>query len=66
VAAVVPDSPAHEAGLRSDDIVVRLGHERVATAEDLARGMRDPSVTSVRLSVVRGGQSLILTVRLMR
>jgi serine protease Do len=64
VAAVVPGSPALEAGLRADDIVVRLGHERVATAEDLARATHDPAVTSVRLSVVRGTRSLTLEVRL--
>lgn len=64
VAGVVPDSPAAAAGLLPDDIVVRLGHERVATAEDLAREARDPSASSMRLLVVRGRRTLALTVRL--
>ena len=65
VAGVMPGSPAAAAGLLPDDIVVRLGHERVATAEDLAREARDPSASSMRLAfVVRGRRTLALTVRL--
>jgi S1-C subfamily serine protease len=64
VAAVVPGSAADTAGLRPDDIVVRVGHLRVATAEDLARGARDASLTSLQLSILRGRKSLTLTVPL--
>ena len=62
VAAVVPHSAAADAGLRADDIVVRVGNKRVATAEDLARGARDPSATSFPISVRRGTATIALTV----
>ena len=64
VASVVPRSPAATAGLRSGDIVVQVGRERVATAEDLAREAREPSDTRLPLTVVRGRESLVVTVTL--
>jgi len=64
IASVEPGSPAQIGGLRADDIVVGFAHQRIATAQDLARGVIDPSVTSVQLSVLRGSRSLTLTVRL--
>jgi serine protease Do len=64
IASVEPGSAAQIGGLRADDIVVGFAHQRIATAADLARRVRDPAVTSVRLAVRRGSQSLTLTVRL--
>jgi serine protease Do len=64
IASVEPGSPAQIGGLRADDIVVGFARQRIATAEDLARRVLDPSVTSVRLSVLRGSRSLTVTVRL--
>ncbi len=64
IASVEPGSPAQIGGLKPDDIVDGFAHQRIATAEDLARRVLDPSVTSVSLSVLRGRQSLTLTVRL--
>ena len=64
IASVEPGSPAQAAGLEPDDIVIGFAHQRIATAEDLARRVRDPSVTTVRLSVLRGQQHLTVTVHL--
>jgi serine protease Do len=64
IASVEPRSAAQIGGLQADDIVVGFAHQRIATAEDLARRVLDPSVTSVRLSVLRGSRALTVTVRL--
>jgi serine protease Do len=66
VASVVERSPAATAGLRSGDIVVQADRERIATAEDLAREAREPSNTTLSLTVVRGTQTVVVTVRLPR
>jgi len=62
VAAVVPHSPAADAGLLADDIVVRVGRARVATAEDLARDARDPSSTGFSIFVKRDARTVTLKV----
>jgi S1-C subfamily serine protease len=64
IASVEPGSPAQIGGLEPDDIVDGFAHQRIATAEDLARRVLDPSVTSVRLSVLRGHESLTVLVHL--
>jgi serine protease Do len=64
IASVDPGSAAQLAGLRPDDIVVEFAHQRIATAADLARRVLDPSVTTVRLAVLRGRTPLTITVRL--
>jgi S1-C subfamily serine protease len=64
IASVEPGSPAQLGGLEPDDIVDGFAHQRIATAEDLARRVLDPSFTSVRLSVLRGHESLSLVVHL--
>jgi S1-C subfamily serine protease len=64
VASIEPGSAAQRAGLRPDDIVVEFAHQRIATAADLARRVLDPSVTIVRLAVLRGNTPLTITVHL--
>jgi serine protease Do len=64
IAAVDPGSAAQSGGLKADDIVIGFANQRIATAADLARRVRDPSVTSVRLTVLRGRRPLTVTVRL--
>jgi serine protease Do len=66
IASVEPGSPAELGGLKADDIVVGFARQRIATAADLARRALDPSVTSVRLSVLRGSRSLTVTAPLRR
>jgi S1-C subfamily serine protease len=64
IASVEPGSAAQRAGLRPDDIVVEFAQQRIATAADLQRRVLDPSVTNVRLAVLRGNTPLTLTVHL--
>jgi S1-C subfamily serine protease len=64
VASVVAGSPAAAAGVRSGDIVVQIDQERIATTEDLAREAREPAITSLPLTVVRGARTLTITVTL--
>lgn len=51
VTEVVPDTPAHSAGLREGDVVVAVGGEPVRTVSDLRRllrGMDEAELTYVR------------------
>jgi serine protease Do len=64
IASVVPHSPAAAAGVHADDIVIRVGNARVATAEDLARHARNPSSTDFRVFVRRGTKTITLTVHI--
>lgn len=65
VARVATGSPAARAGLAPGDVVVAMGGERVASAEDLAGVLRarHPGDT-VRLDLARGSHQLSLPVTL--
>ena len=65
IAAVTPNSPADEAGLRQGDIVVAVDGEEVASMADLAGriGTHRPG-DRVELEVVRSGEALTLDVEL--
>ena len=65
IAAVTPDSPADEAGLRQGDIVIAVDGEEVASMADLAGriGTRQPG-DRVELEVVRAGETITLDVEL--
>jgi S1-C subfamily serine protease len=64
VASIVPHSPAASAGVQPGDIVVQADRERVATAEDLSREVREPSTTRLPLTIMRGSRRLVVTVML--
>ena len=54
--AVSEDSPASRAGLRPDDVVVEFDGERIRSARQFARVVREtPPGRAVRLAYVRGG-----------
>lgn len=56
VAEVLEGTPAEEAGLREDDVVVAWNGERVESVAELRRHLREtPTGRSVRLTVVREG-----------
>lgn len=62
IAEVVEESPAAEAGLREDDVVVRWNDQPVETVAQLRRLVREtPPGRSVRLGVVRDGAERQLT-----
>jgi S1-C subfamily serine protease len=62
VREVAPDSPAAEAGLQKDDVIVGFQGEPVHSAPQLARMVREtPDGRKVSLEVSRGGQVLKVT-----
>jgi len=64
IAGVSPVGPAHAAGLRAGDVVLRLNGERVADLGDFYRKLWRTAIGSVvELTVHRGGQIETVTVR---
>jgi S1-C subfamily serine protease len=64
IAGVSPAGPAHAAGLRAGDVVLRLNGERVADLGDFYRKLWRTAVGSVvELTVHRVGQIETVTVR---
>jgi len=65
VRSVEEDSPAEQAGLEKGDVVVRFDAERVRSAAQLARLVREtPAGRSVPIEVTRDGASRTLTATL--
>ncbi|MEO8499643.1 MAG: PDZ domain-containing protein [Vicinamibacteria bacterium] len=65
VAEVLKDSAAEKAGLRKDDVIVRLQGESVLTAGQLRRLVREqPSGRKVDIDVLRAGAPLKVTATL--
>jgi S1-C subfamily serine protease len=57
-------SPAAQAGLTNDDLIVRLDGEKVTGVDDLFRILDERRIdTDVTVTVVRGGVSIDITVR---
>jgi serine protease Do len=64
VAELVPGGPAEKSGLQSGDIVVSINGVKVDNASDLTRNVAaSQSGDTLRLEVLRDGQSRIVTVR---
>jgi S1-C subfamily serine protease len=60
---VQPDGAAEQAGVRPGDLIVALGGEAVADADDLQRALGEPSIgRELALDVLRGSERLRLTV----
>jgi len=63
VSAVVDGGPAHQAGLREGDVLLRFAGQEVAGSEAVARAVRaTPPGTVVTLDVERDGRQLTLMV----
>lgn len=62
ITRVEDDSPAAKAGLKKEDVVIEYNGQRVEGAEQFVRYVREtPPGREVRLQVIRGGQSMMLT-----
>ncbi len=65
LAEVGRDTPAYEGGLRSGDILIRVGNEEVKQMRDLLRSLSGVSVGDVlKISFMRGGREYETSVRL--
>lgn len=65
IPAVLPDSPASRAGLRSGDIIIGVESEEITENQNLLRLISKYKVgDNVRLQVLRGTERVTLTVRL--
>jgi hypothetical protein len=65
VRAVTPESPAHRAGIRADDVVLSAAGERILTFADLARVLEmTPTKSALPIEVQRAGQIIKPTLEL--
>lgn len=65
VTEVAEESPAAKAGVQVDDVIIEFDGERVRSANQLVRLVREtPAGRSITLQVSRGGQTRSLTVAL--
>jgi serine protease Do len=65
VTKIVEDSPAAKAGLAKDDIIIEFAGEKVRSAMQLRRLVREtPPGRDVAIAVRRGGQTKTLTAKL--
>lgn len=61
--AIVPNSPAHKAGIKEGDILLEFDGERITSDRSLATLIREKSVgDTVTLLVLRGGERLTINV----
>jgi S1-C subfamily serine protease len=61
VISVEPRSPADRAGVRERDVIVALGGDRIATIDDLQKGLTDERIgVTTTLTVVRRSEKLVL------
>ena len=64
VAAVDPDSPAHNAGLKSGDVMLTFEGKEIHNPRDLSLAVADTKVgTMANMGVLRNGQKLSLEVK---
>lgn len=65
ITRVEDESPAAKAGLKKEDVVLEYNGQRVEGTEQFVRYVREtPPGREVKLQVVRGGQSLVVTATL--
>ena len=64
VILVVPDSPAHHAGLRSGDVIVRLGYSSIDSPDQYYDGLgKLPKSEPVIIRFIRQGRSILSSIQ---
>jgi len=67
VTVVRPNSPAGDAGVKANDVILKFNRRAIANVRDLTRAVADtPIGTSVPMEVMRGTSRLTLSVRVDR
>jgi hypothetical protein len=62
---VYPKGPADKAGLRVDDVVIKMGKKKIAKPVDLATALKEhKSGDKIKLQIRRGGKKQTITVEL--
>ncbi len=62
IARPMKGSPAEEAGLQADDLILRVDGEPVTTSDEAAAKIRGPAGTPVTLTIGRGEESFDVTI----
>lgn len=62
VEQVYPDSPALQAGMKADDILLQVGDAKIETGPDLIKAVDAAKATELSFIVLRGGKEQKLTV----
>jgi membrane-associated protease RseP (regulator of RpoE activity) len=63
VTALLANSPAAHAGIRQNDVILKLGDTPLAKPDDLAESLKKVGEKPVSLSLVRNGTALVLQVQ---
>ncbi len=65
IGSVMPGEPAEKAGMRSGDVVIKIGNQKVGNASELTRAIGSYKPNSqVKVVVIRDGRERTFTVRL--
>lgn len=65
VGGVVPGSPAEKAGMKAEDIIVKIDDKKIETFEDLQSVLKSHKVgDKIKVRVIRGGQPRELNITL--
>ena len=65
IVELVDNSPAHAAGLRTDDIIIRFGDKEITNVADLVQAIRSSQVgQELEITFVRGEDTKITSARL--
>ena len=61
----MPDSPAHQAGIKAEDIILELGGEKITTERSLASLIQKYNVSdTIRLKILSANKEIIVSVTL--
>jgi hypothetical protein len=65
ISYILPEGPAHKAGLRVGDVLLKMGGKKIARPQDVAKSLRKRKPgDQLKVRIRRGGQLLTLTVEI--